>query len=239
MSMTLQAALWRLSVGPVDRVLLGALCDAADDDGTGCFTSESYLIWKTELSRAIIYRRMEALEKLGVITRRPMTGGRIEKIINLAKLPRKADYVKPAPGRPRKAANDTETRANRESKNASANAQRSTQPRRAAATQPDQPDALPLPSADVTPAPAGLVGAAPRGGDARAGAGPNAVVWLDPDEQRRREAANLAALGLTDADAEEYRANPRDWRAAHGIKPRPGAGHTRPAAQPGRSPSRR
>lgn len=107
-----------------------------------------------------------------------------------------------------------------------------------------EPDAAGVPdSADVTPAPSGLVYPAPRSGDAGPEQ-PTADILtpdgrLTPEEQQRRERANLAALGLTDADAEEYRANPRDWRAAHGIRPRPGAGHTRPAAQPGRSPSRR
>ena len=98
MSMQLAARVWHLKLDKTTMLLLMAMCDSADDDGTGCIASEDFLIWKTGVSRAQFYRVRAALEEKGITHRHTLADGRVETTIFLDKVPQKPAWKRPKRG---------------------------------------------------------------------------------------------------------------------------------------------
>ena len=98
MSMSLAVRVWHLKLDKTTMLLLLAMCDSADDDGTGCLASEEYLMWKTGISRAQFYRIRAKLEASGITRRHTLADGRVETTISLDKAVRKAEWKRPTRG---------------------------------------------------------------------------------------------------------------------------------------------
>ena len=98
MSMILAVQVWKLDLDKTTAWILMALCDSADDDGTHCHATEDYLMWKTHVSRATLYRVFNWLMERRIITRREWADGTVETIIDLAKAPQKAAWKRPKRG---------------------------------------------------------------------------------------------------------------------------------------------
>lgn len=95
MSMLLAAQVWHYQLPMARSMLLMAICDSAEDDGTGCTASDEYLMWKTGLSRATVYRELRELEKKSIITRMHLADGRREITVHLHNGKPKPDWTRP------------------------------------------------------------------------------------------------------------------------------------------------
>lgn len=98
MSMILAVQVWKLDLDKTTAWILMALCDSADDDGTHCHTSEEYLMWKTHVSRATLYRVFNWLTERRIIARHEWADGTVETTINLDNAPQKAAWKRPKRG---------------------------------------------------------------------------------------------------------------------------------------------
>ena len=98
MSMTLAVQVWKLALDKTTTLVLMALCDSADDDGTHCHASEEYLMWKTSVSRATLYRVLNSLAERHIITRRESPDGSMETIVMLNNAPLKKPWQRPKRG---------------------------------------------------------------------------------------------------------------------------------------------
>lgn len=108
MTMLLAARTWHYKLGQVRGRLLMAICDSAEDDGTGCTASEAYLSWKTELGLSTIYRTLDKLEADGIISRTHLADGRREITVFLENATLKPAWERRRRGRPRSEKNPSQ-----------------------------------------------------------------------------------------------------------------------------------
>lgn len=67
MSVTLMGKVFGLDIEPSEKLLLLAMADLANDDGSDCWPSVKYLVWKTSLSERHVRRMLSSLREKGVL----------------------------------------------------------------------------------------------------------------------------------------------------------------------------
>lgn len=102
MSGILASQVWKYKLDKTSLVVLMALCDIADDDGTSCYPRPRYVAWKTGSSVATVYRMIEKFTDMKVLEQVGWRGETPEYIIHLEKLGLKPDFERKRNGRPRK-----------------------------------------------------------------------------------------------------------------------------------------
>lgn len=102
MSGMLASQVWKYKLDKTSLVVLMALCDIADDDGTSCYPRPRYLKWKTGSSLATCYRMLEKFTEKGVLEQVGWRGETAEYNIHLENLELKPAFERKRMGRPRK-----------------------------------------------------------------------------------------------------------------------------------------
>lgn len=110
MSGRLASQVWQLKYDKTRAIILMALCDSAEDDGTRCYPSAAYTSWKTGSSVATVYRTLQDFEDTGVLVCVGMQGDTPHYHIHLEAAPLKTPWQARKRGRPRGAKNRVTTR---------------------------------------------------------------------------------------------------------------------------------
>ena len=102
MSMWLAAQAWNCKLDKTRLVILMALCDSAEDDGSNCFPSPRYIAWKTGSSPATVYRVLSEFEDKKYIEAVGTKGDTVEYVIHIETVPVKSAFQRLKQGRPRR-----------------------------------------------------------------------------------------------------------------------------------------
>ena len=86
MSIALMTDVWKVNIQSAKKMVLLALADSANDEGTNCFPSVATIVEKCSMSERAIQGHLQALEKTGLISRKERSGRSTNYTLNVEQI---------------------------------------------------------------------------------------------------------------------------------------------------------
>lgn len=86
MSIALMTDVWKVNIQSAKKMILLALADSANDEGTNCFPSVATIVEKCSMSERAIQGHLQALEKTGLISRKERSGRSTNYTLNVEQI---------------------------------------------------------------------------------------------------------------------------------------------------------
>lgn len=86
MSIALMTDVWKVNIQSAKKMVLLALADSANDEGTNCFPSVATIIEKCSMGERTVFRHLAALEDDGLISRHERPGRSTNYVLNVVEI---------------------------------------------------------------------------------------------------------------------------------------------------------
>lgn len=86
MSIALMTDVWKINIQSAKKMVLLALADSANDEGTNCFPSVATIVEKCSMSERTVQGHLQALEKTGLIYRKERSGRSTNYTLNVEQI---------------------------------------------------------------------------------------------------------------------------------------------------------
>ena len=86
MSIALMTDVWKVNIQSAKKMVLLALADSANDEGTNCFPSVATIIEKCSMGERTVFRHLASLEEDGFISRHERPGRSTNYVLNVVEI---------------------------------------------------------------------------------------------------------------------------------------------------------
>ena len=86
MSISLMTDVWKINIQSAKKMVLLALADNANDEGTNCFPSVATILEKCSMGERTVFRHLAALEEDGLISRHERPGRSTNYVLNVVEI---------------------------------------------------------------------------------------------------------------------------------------------------------
>ena len=86
MSIALMTDVWKVNIQSAKKMVLLALADSANDEGTNCFPSVATIIEKCSMGERTVFRHLASLEEDGLISRHERPGRSTNYVLNVVEI---------------------------------------------------------------------------------------------------------------------------------------------------------
>lgn len=86
MSIALMTDVWKVSIQSAKKMVLLALADSANDEGTNCFPSVATIVEKCSMGERTVFRHIASLEEDGLISRHERPGRSTNYVLNVVEI---------------------------------------------------------------------------------------------------------------------------------------------------------